>query len=183
MSLKVKKWKNPPFPNPVANGNESGIIAMVGTCYIILAKNISTFRHRSKTRQEKRKKFSNFFTKTSTVFLYGVGQYPKVFQQSTRALMQLLAKAFWNRPNHSVCGAQSRWPRPTLHRPNFFLTPPLSRGYKKLHFITFLTSPQNFPIPLKMVFFEFGVIWDILWGLEVVETWVYSCFWSVREIL
>jgi len=94
MRLKVKKCKNPPFPNPVASGNESGIIAMVGTCDIILAKNISTLRHRSKMRQEKRKKFSNFLNKTSTVFLYGVGQYPKVFQQSTRVLMQLFVKAF-----------------------------------------------------------------------------------------
>ena len=142
MSLKVKKWKNPPFPNPVANGNESGIIATVGLLSILLANNIDKFAHRTKKKQKKRKTFLNFFTKTSTVFLYGVGQCPKIFQQSTRVLMQLLAKAFWNRPNHSVCGAQSRWPRPTLHRPNFFLTPPLSRGYKKLHFITFLTSPQ-----------------------------------------
>jgi len=59
----------------------------------------------------------------------------------------------------------------------------LSRGYKKLHFITFLTSFfwffEAFVVPIKIETFEFGVIWDMLWGFEVVKRWVYSCFWSV----
>jgi len=45
-------------------------------------------------RQEKRKIFSNFFAKTSTVFLYSVRQYPKLFQRSRRSLCHFMPKHF-----------------------------------------------------------------------------------------
>jgi len=137
MRLKVTKRKTLPFPNAVANGNKYGIIATVGLLSIILARNIDKFAHRTKKKQKKRKLFSNFFAKTSTVFLYGVRQYPKLFQQSRRSLCHFMPKHFEiDQTTRSVERDQVD-PDP-LPPDKFFFWPPMSRAYKKLHFITFL---------------------------------------------
>ena len=176
-----QKRKTPPFPNTVANGNKSGIIATVGLLSIILARNIDKCAHRTKKKQKKRKTFLNFFTKTCTVFLYGVVEYLKNFQQTTRSLRNYVPKHF--EIGQTTRSVEHPWgdhnpPPPT----KFFFDPPMSRGYKKLHFITFLTSfcvLELVDVVKSLIFWVWG---NLRHFMGVGSCWNMSLFlFLVRE--
>ena len=103
---------------------------------IILAHNIDKFAHRTKKKQKKRKTFFNFFTKTCATFFLDIPEVP-LFEVSEVLTWGAFPKNFIDlRQTTRLQIGTKGDPDPTDQ--NFFLTPPLSRGYKKLHFITFL---------------------------------------------